>query len=69
MEDHQRYGRDERDQCGGRVVERVAVVVGRAVSALVATAHLTDIESVEFVRLDDRFVEAFRCVVVVNADG
>ena len=66
--DDQGYNGDEGDQHGGGH-ERVAVIVGGAVGALIAAADLADVQHVELVRLHQRFVEAFRRVVVVDADG
>lgn len=45
------------------------MIVRRAVSALVAAAHLANVEHVELERLDDRLVEPLGGVVVVDPDG
>ena len=64
---------DEGDQNGAQHRERGCprggMIVGRAVGTLVAAAHLTNVENVEFKRFDDRLVESLWCVVIVDADG
>ena len=45
------------------------MIVSRAISALIATAHLTNVHLVELVSLYDRFVELFGSVIVIDKDG
>ena len=49
--------------------QSAGVIVCRTVSALITTAHLTNVHHVEFVRLYDRFVEPFGRVIVVDPNG
>lgn len=63
---------NEGDQNGAQHRERGCprggVIVGRAVSTLVAAAHLTNVENIKLKRFDDRLVESLGCVVIVDAD-
>ena len=45
------------------------MIVGGTVCALVTAAHLTNVKNVELKRFDDRFVEALRSVVIIDANG
>lgn len=45
------------------------MIVDGTVGALIAAAHLANVEHVQLERLDDGLVEAFGRVVVVDADG